>query len=366
MTHNEDSAVNSTEIAKLAGVSRSTVSKVLHNYPDIPEETKQRVMRVIQEHGYRPNGLVQALQDLSPKVMAIYFYDRWDKISNNSDISYYNLAMFNAIAREGKRRGYTIIYEPLFGNETEETIVTNINAAFNQHRISTAVFFGLDDNCHFVPKLANAERHIIVMDKEEPTDNGVRCLFSNDFQSMQRACEHLYENGFTRIMHIAGDELKLSGRERVRGYKDAIKKLQRAGKIDYEPLIIGGAYSLEAGYQAGLTFIKEKLYERYDGICCGCDMTVIGFLKCLHERGPELIDQLGLIGFDNEYVDKYVSPSVSTMTANYRNFAHIIFDLEQNYDEFKGGMKMTIDHELIVRDSSLPLKERMEHKHQAL
>ena len=87
-------------------------------------------------------------------------------------------------------------------------------------------------------------------------------------------------------------------------------------------------------------------------------MIAIGFFKRLQEMRPDLIDQLGIIGFDNELVDLYVTPSISTMSPNYRSFAHMIFDLEQNYEEFKCGMTLRLDHDLVERDSSKPLEQR--------
>ena len=87
-------------------------------------------------------------------------------------------------------------------------------------------------------------------------------------------------------------------------------------------------------------------------------MIAIGFFKRLQEMRPDLIDQLGIIGFDNELVDQYFTPSISTMSPNYRSFAHMIFDLEQNYEEFKCGMTLRLDHVLVERDSSKPLEQR--------
>ena len=351
--------MNSTQIAKLAGVSRSTVSKVLHNYKGIPEETRQKVLKVIKEYDYKPNTMSQALRGISPKVIAIYFYERTnDPEAHRQDLGLitYNLSMLNAITMEARKVGYSVVYELIFSYDGEKKIVNMINEAFDSHKIR--VFVGLDSDAHFIAEVARPDRHIIVLDKEEDTTTGVRCLFSSDFRSAERACAHLYGNGFTRIMHIAGETTKLSGSDRRRGYMSFMHKLKAEQQLECEPLILGNRFGFETGYAVGLQFIEERLYERYNGILCGCDMIAIGFFKRLQEMRPDLIDQLGIIGFDNELVDLYVTPSISTMSPNYRSFAHMIFDLEQNYEEFKCGMTLRLDHDLVERDSSKPLEQR--------
>lgn len=353
--------MNSTQIAKLAGVSRSTVSKVLHNYKGIPEETRQKVLKVIKEYDYKPNTMSQALRGISPKVIALYFYERMndpDAYRHDLGLINYNLSMLNAITMEAKKVGYSVVYELIFSYEGEKKIINMINEAFDSRKISSAVFVGLDSDANFIAEVARPDRHIIVLDKEEDTTTGVRCLFSSDFRSAERACEHLYGNGFTRIMHISGETTKLSGFDRRRGYMSFMHKLKAEQQLECEPLILGNKFGFEMGYAVGLQFIEERLYERYNGILCGCDMIAIGFFKRLQEMRPDLIDQLGIIGFDNELVDQYVTPSLSTMSPNYRSFAHMIFDLEQNYEEFKGGMTLKLDHVLIERDSSKPSEQR--------
>ena len=144
------------------------------------------------------------------------------------------------------------------------------------------------------------------------------------------------------------------GIAKVEGYPLFIENALPGETVEIHVLKVGNKFGFETGYAIGLQFIEERLYERYNGILCGCDMIAIGFFKRLQEMRPDLIDQLGIIGFDNELVDQYVTPSLSTMSPNYRSFAHMIFDLEQNYEEFKGGMTLKLDHVLIERDSSKP------------
>ena len=93
--------MNSTQIAKLAGVSRSTVSKVLHDYPDIPEETKQRVLDIIKKYNYKPNVASQALRGISPKVIGVYFSTCFDLPSYSRINSHYDMFFTNSYCLRG-------------------------------------------------------------------------------------------------------------------------------------------------------------------------------------------------------------------------------------------------------------------------
>ena len=351
--------MKSEQIAKLAGVSRSTVSKVLHNYPEIPEVTRQKVLKIVQEQGYRPNVMSQALKGFSPKVIGVYFFARVNEDHYYEVINtHYDGSLLRSITMEAKKRDYSIMYDVILSSEPVDKVVANINNAFASHSISLAVFIGLDNGCDFIDDIAYTGRHVIVIDKECDTSKGIRTLFCNNFNAAITACNHLKDNGFAKIMHVAGDLGKHSGRMRRDGYLSFIANHKDQPGFDYEPLVMPGTFSMEHGYRIGIRFLEEKLYERYNGIMCGCDMIAVGFLKCIRESKPDLVDQLGIIGFDNEVIDRYVSPAISTLTVDYRNFARFIFDLEQNYDNFEGGLSVQIEQELIVRDSSRPAAKR--------
>lgn len=350
--------ISSEQIAKLAGVSRSTVSKVLHNYPEIPEETKQKVLKIVNEYGYKPNSMSQALKGINPKVIGVYFLTRLDASIFERINSHYDTSMLSCITMEAKRRGYNVMYDVILPEDSDDTVVANINEAFSNHRICAAVFIGLDDKANFLDKIAQKGRHIIVLDKTFDTSSGIRCLYSNDYNSAIRACEHLYHNGFKRIMHLTGSLEKLSGQMRREGYMTAYNRLKQTYGLDYEPKIIESRFTIEHGYNSGRIFVEEKLYQQYDGIMCGCDMIAIGFMKYIREKRPDLIDKFGIIGFDNEPVDLYITPALSTMAPDYTNFARFIFDLEQNYDHFQGGISVKIEQDLIERDSSRPIDKR--------
>lgn len=346
--------MNSEQIANLAGVSRSTVSKVLHNYPDIPEATRQRVLKVVQEHNYRPNTMAQALKGLSPKIVSVYLYIS-DQTNPQVEVSSnYNMSVLVHLALESRRRGYSVNVEILSSKDKSKDVIAQVAEAFKSRRTGTAVFVGLNDECDFITDIINMQHHVIVLDKLIDTTGGARSIFANDSKSARHACEFLYQQGYERLMHLTGDMRKLSGQERCNGYLEAVR-----GHNTHEPMVLKGDFSYNEGYTNGEIFLKEKLYEQYDGILFGNDMMAHGFIDFLREHQPELIPQIGMIGFDNDPLDVYKKPTLSSMAMDFANLAHIILNLEQNYEQYSGGISLNIDHQLIKRDSTLPKAERL-------
>lgn len=350
--------MNSEQIARIAGVSRSTVSKVLHNYPDIPEDTKRKVLRVASAYGYKPDVVPQLIKSSFSKTIGMYYFSKFEESIFERFNANYNIALLVSVSTEAKQRGYSVLFDVIDLTRGPEALLASIDEDFNNKRISTAVFVGLDDDCGFITKLARPDRHIIVLDKEFDTSTGLRCLFSNDLSSAMRACKHLHDQGFTKIMHIAGDQRKLAGRKRKEGYLRALGQFNKEHGTKVQPLILEGRFTIEHGYNSGKAFIEQRLYEQYDGILFGSDMIGLGFIKCLNDLQPELLDRIGAIGFDNEPEDVFVRPSLTTLAPDYRYFARMIFDLEQNYEEFKAGVSVKIEQQLIVRDSSVPCDKR--------
>ena len=348
--------MNSKQIAEIAGVSRSTVSKVLHNYPDIPEETKLKVLKVVSDYGYKADGAQHKRGAF--KTIGMYYFSKFEEnIFERFNVNY-NIALLMSVTTEARQRGYGVLFDLIDLTQGRAALLERINEDFEQRRISTAVFIGLDDDCSFISLLARPGRHIIVLDKEFDTSSGMRCLFSNDASSAMRACRHLFGYGFTKIMHLAGDQRKLSGRKRKEGYLYELRRLNQEHAQDCPPLVLEGRFTIEHGYNCGLRFLEERLYEHYNGVLAGSDTIAMGFIKCLQEHEPALLDQIGIVGFDNEPEDVFVRPSLTTMSPDYRYFARLIFDLEQNYEEFQAGVSVNIEQQLIVRDSSVPKEQR--------
>lgn len=346
--------MNSAQIASLAGVSRSTVSKVLHNYPDIPEATRQRVLKVVKEHNYRPNTMAQALKGISPKVISVYLYTAETIQPELESTSNYNMSVLVSLATECRRRGYSVNVEVISKKDKPKDIISQVAESFKSRRTGTAVFVGLNDECDFIKEIIGMQHHVIVLDKIIDTTGGARSIFANDAKSAKHACNFLYNQGYERIMHVAGDLRKLSGKERYNGYLEAVRE-----HGSHEAKVLKGDFTYTEGYRNGEIFVKEKLYEYYDGVLFANDMLGHGFMDYLREFKPEVIHKTGMIGFDNDPLDLYKKPTLSTMAMDFANLAHIILNLEQNYEQYSGGISLNIDHQLIQRESSLPKAERI-------
>ena len=243
--------INSSEIAKIAGVSRSTVSKVINNYPDIPEKTRKKVLDAIADHNYKPNRFASVLKGIPQKVIALYIHtttnDTTDGPMNNLDSSYVMGVVSNFIMAT-KQHDHSLLVEMIHEDEDAAEVEARIRDSFNSKSIYAAVFIGLTDNSVFIDRLVESGYQIASVDRYVSDDYAAINVTTDDEEGAYRATKHLAESGFSHIAFIGGDETKLSARRREDGYTRA------ALESGMSPIVIGCGYSEKLGALA----VKES------------------------------------------------------------------------------------------------------------
>ena len=144
--------INSTKIEKLAGVTRSTLSKVINNYPDIPQSTKDKVMAIINENNYKPNIYAQVLKGIAPKVICIYIHVSYKDAMKEFN-SHYMMTMLSNFVYEAEQIGYSISVEMVRANEDQKKILEKITNTFLEKRIEYAVFIGQTSDDTYIDEL---------------------------------------------------------------------------------------------------------------------------------------------------------------------------------------------------------------------
>lgn len=292
-----------------------------------------------------------------PKVISLYFYADKEVVPTKLEFgSNYNMALMSGVALEARRCGYSVNVDIITSDMDRNAIVSRVLDSFRSRQTGTAVFVGLNSTCNFINDIIDTglNHHVIVLDKHISTENGARCILSGDRASAVRACEYMKSQGYERVMHVTGDVRKLSGAERRNGY------MQFISGEDYEPYVLNGDYSYRSGYMTAERYINDKAYEQYDAILFGSDIMAHGFIDRLLETHSHIIPVTGMVGFDNDPLDLYKRPRLSSMAMDFSNMAHIIMSLEENYEQYSGGITMQIDHQLIKRDTTKTKEERLQ------
>ena len=337
-------AINSTKIAKLAGVARSTVSKVINNYPDIPQSTKDKVMKVINEYNYKPNIYAQVLKGIAPKVICLYIHVSYKDFLREFN-SHYMMTMLSNFVYEAEKIGYTISVEMVQTSDPQETILKRISQSFIDKRIESAIFIGHRDEDKYIDELVKKGYKLASMDRSVLVGGNSINVITDDFEGAYDATELLFKNGYQNIMHIGGDQKKLSSRSRVKGYEKSIKE---HGK---QSIIITGNYTPEYGQESAEYFVKNCV-GKVDAIVFGNDTIALGFIIRMMEIAPEVLQQLGYIGFDNEVADTLFKPSVSTMVVDFKSITKDTLYALTHLDDEDSVHEIHAKHILKERNSS--------------
>ncbi|MGF1722974.1 LacI family transcriptional regulator [Vibrio kyushuensis] len=336
--------INATQIAKLAGVSRSTVSKVINNYPDIPEDTKNKVLSVIDKHKYQPNAFAQVLKGVPQTVIALYAYAYevdMESDSLSSLESPYVMGIISNFIKAAKNHNHKLVVELIEYGDDEQEVELQIRKDFDSKTIAAAVFLGLSNDVTFIDNLINDDYRIAVLDREVKEAKSSINIFTDDSGGARLAVEHLYEQGFNSIAFIGGSDNKHSARSRLEGYTKAINK---AGA---EHVVFDALFSEKSGQEAAQKVLA--MTSRPDSFVCSADVIAYGFIQTLREQAPDYLDQIGIVGFDNSPFNQYQRPALSSVGVDYSQIAVTTIEALLGSTE---TTKYTVPMSLYKRDSS--------------
>lgn len=281
--------INSTKVAQLAGVSRSTVSRVINNYLNVPPETKEIVLKAIKELGYIPNSSAQVLAGKKSKTIGLFIYgDNSDKnriLDNGLSFGYY-LDFINRALKESLKLEYQLLVDVINDDSFHKVESLYINRS-----IVGGIFIGFKEDDKNLENLLKKFSPLVLIDytlKPKCLNDGVYYINTEDFTGAFTATRHLIELGKRKIIHISGDKEKISGKERERGYLEAVQNFGIA------PMIYNGNYSDEKATEIVKNILKEKI--EFDAVFCANDNMSYCVNRILKENG---IDTVSIVGFDN-------------------------------------------------------------------
>lgn len=344
--------MKSSDVAKLAGVSRSTVSKVINDYPNIPKETKDRVWKVIKESGYVPNSSAQRLAGKASKILGIFIVDLDNTKDENRVVSSpYFSSLIAALIDKTKQKGYNVLVSEILEKEDFE----QCHHLFSSKTISGGIFLGVKINDDELKKLIERNYKIVFIDKRNEKKlslQNINFINPENTKGAAMATQYLIDKGHSKIAHITGDLLKLSSQERLEAFRKTMKK----NNLELEEKYIeNGHYNEEGGYEATKKILKRC---KPTAIFSGNDSMAIGAIKAISEKGLRIPEDISIIGFDNVPLAKYSTPSLTTINVSIMDLGEKAVDslLKIIDGENKEGKSYRIKTNLIERKSVKELK----------
>jgi len=291
--------VSIKEIAALSGVSVATVSRVINNNGRFSEETRKKVLTVIEETNYETNTIAKSLRMKKSNTIGILVPD----ISN---------AFFSSLVRKLEshlfEKGYsTIICNTNRNKEKEVAYLTTLESKMIDGLI---VISGQKE---FALGNLNRQIPVICIDRKPKGGEGIALIHSDNYQGGVVATKELIQNGCKKLTLLANQATMSSFKYRQEGFIDTVKKHQlQRDSLEIPP--IGELSQTEATKIVLLE--KLKAGEIYDGIFALNDRLAIGAIEAILEFGLRIPDDIKIVGFDNDPISKYCYPKLTTVRQN--------------------------------------------------
>jgi LacI family transcriptional regulator len=287
------------DIARLAGVSRTTVSRVLNHRPDVERETRARVLRVIDEHGYIPSitatGLAGGRNRLIGMVVPTFTWPIIaDLLRGMTEIlqqSSYELVLYTFNDEDLNRDRRDII---------NRLLATQLTAGF------LAVFPG-QLSAQLTELYQQGVPVVIIDDQQEQVTPWVR---ADNVTGAYSAVRHLIQLGHRRIAHIQGPRQYLVSHDRHQGY---LRALEEAAIAPQPNLVLEGDFLPPSGYACATRLFDLAPEQRPTAIFASADQMAYGVLRAAEERGLSIPQDVALVGFDDDAPSAHVLPPLTTV-----------------------------------------------------
>ncbi|MDH6370709.1 DNA-binding LacI/PurR family transcriptional regulator [Paenibacillus sp. PastF-3] len=310
------------DIAKLCGVGVTTVSRAINNHPDINEETKAMVMKVIKENHYVPNNSARNLKRSDSKTIAVLI-----KGISNPFFS----PMIKVFEKEIQRKKYSFILQRVDENQDEIEVAIELE---KEKRLKGIVFLG-GLFSHSQEKLQQLTVPFVLSTigmTEEFDLSDYSSVSVDDFNESYKIVDYLCNLGHEKIAVITAPEDDVSiGKLRYEGYKKALsdhgiaynERLVRRMKENID------SYSMENGYAVTKELLESG--EEFTAIFTSSDSMAIGACKAIFEAGKRVPEEYSVAGYDGLDISFYYNPSITTIKQPVVEIAEatikILFDL---------------------------------------
>ncbi|CAG0997924.1 MAG: LacI family DNA-binding transcriptional regulator [Anaerolinea sp.] len=342
--------MNLEDIAKKAGVSRSTVSRVINDDPNVNALTREKVWQIIRAENFHPNPSARALVTRRTEIVGVVI-----PTSENiffTDNSYFPqlLAGLNYGTRDLE---YALLLWLGELTAADDNLIRRIS---NNRQMDGIIIASMEGHHPFFAMIPRLRYPVVMIDRPMLYEDRLSYVTVDNIAAAEMAVEHLIKLGRRRIAHITGHPNIGDAQDRLQGYKNA---LQRAGLPILPELIIPGHFNRNAGYDG----LRQLLPHKPDAIFAAGDTIAIGILQAARDAGLTVPDDLSVIGFDDIDVASQSFPMLTTVRQPVQQkgekAARLLIDLIEG--RAIGPQHIILPTELVVRhscgaSSPLPLR----------
>ena len=286
------------QIAETLGISITTVSKALKNYPDVSEKTKKSVLELAQTLHYTPNSFAVNLRTKESRTIGLIIPEVVHHFFSN---------VINGIIAEAEKNGYLVII--LQSNESLELEKKQVELLMNKRVDGIIMSLSNDSNDeNHIKEILRREIPFVQFDKISKFILSSKVVI-NDQKAAFEATEHLIKKGCKKIAHIRGPVNPQNAIDRFLGYKKALEHYGIA--FDYNLVYTCKNVTFDEGKLFAAQIIKE--HPDVDGIFVITDLVAVGVLAHFNENEIKVPQEVKVIGFSNWFMSQVITPKLSTV-----------------------------------------------------
>lgn len=330
--------VTLNDVAKLAGVSKSTASRVLNNNQIVSPETKRKVKKAMEALNYSPNMNARNLKSDETKLVGVIipdisnpiFGEVVDAIENTADLYNYNVVLFNTAFDYNKmEKAFQIL---------------------KSRRADGLIYITGEFNPKEKELLENFETPIVQLFRDpEENERNFPTVNIDNYKAASEMTKFLIDSGYKEIGFISGTLIDKSPLKRLKAFKQTLKDNNLSYINDW---IVEGHYTLESGYQAMTKILNNKELPR--AVFVANDEMAIGAIQAIKDNNLNVPEDIAIVGFDNIRFSKYISPKLTTISQPIYQFGEKGMQMlvKLMNGESLEEENIFLDYELVIRQST--------------
>lgn len=336
---NDNKSLTMTDIARLAGVSESTVSRALRDNPIINEKTRKKVQKIARDHQYQINESARNLRLNKSHTIAVVML--LDPACGQVISDPFLLDLLGNVADELTKNGYDLLLS------TTQVLGEDLSPRYlDSKRADGMIIIGQGEQGHKIEALAGSRKPFVVWGADRPGQK-YSTVGSDNKKGAYLAVRHLIDAGRKRIAFL-GDSRHPEIEQRLAGYHQALKE---AGLPAEENLQVQTDFSSQSGYVKTRDELVGQAHS-FDAIFTVSDAIAMGAIKYLGEKGIRVPEDVAVSGFDDIPTSAYCTPSLTTVRQNTAEGGRQLVTCLLDQLSGKEARTVVLDVDLIIRQSS--------------
>lgn len=342
------------ELAKIIGVSRVTVSKVINNAGGVSSAAEEKVRKYIDKYNFVPNSRARSLVGKQEQILGLFSgYSDSNSGAGSSITSHFATEMINLVVSEAQKCDYkTLVYLT-----NKEGDIKSIERILSSCMVRGAILLGYSTGSQEIKDLAEHGYPLVLVNQERDSyRENVAVVNMDDQASAFFAIAKMVQNGHRNILYLGCDRPRLPALHRHEGVASALVKfrsqIDRLTEIDCD-------FSEEKAYAAIMRAYSQE-GEKPTGIFAANDIMAIGAMNALKELGLRIPEDVSIIGFDDISISRYLSPKLTTMRCDFRSIASsCVRSLISLIDGLDAPRRTELPVEFIERETLGPARSHL-------